>query len=226
MHLSQRVDLVVNWLKWPIAVVALLLLPYSVLATLDLLKTIISDPKPVLPLLIGLIVYAALWWRFFRRPIFGTFLSTLEHELTHALFAIVTFHKVTGLRATWRSGGHVTYQGPGNWLITVAPYFFPTICLFILVASVLLPTSFHTTVSGLMGFAIGYHVTSTYHETHAGQSDLKKAGWPFCLLFLPTANIISYGVLLSFCYGGTQQMLAFFRAIFPLLHGILPTWTT
>jgi len=140
----------------------------------------------------------------------------LEHELTHALFAIVTFHKVTGLRATWRSGGHMTYQGAGNWLITVAPYFFPTICLFILAASVLLPDSFHTPVGGLMGVAIGYHVTSTYRETHAGQSDLKKAGWPFCLLFLPTANIISYGILLSFCHGGTSAMLSFLKETLPL----------
>ena len=212
---SQRVDQVANWLKWPVAVVAILLLPYSVLASFDLLKEIVSAPKPVLPLLIGLAVYVTLWWRFFRRPIFGTFLSTLEHELTHALFAIVTFHKVTGLRATWRSGGHMTYQGPGNWLITVAPYFFPTICMFILAASVFLPAVLRMPVAVLMGATIGYHITSTYRETHAGQSDLKKAGWLFCLLFLPTANIISYGMLLSFSYGGTSQMLAFLRAVFP-----------
>lgn len=215
MHTSQRVDLLVNWLKWPVAVAALLLLPYSALASLRLLKTIIDDPKPVMPLVIGLVVYVALWWRFFRRPIFGTFLSTLEHELTHALFAIITFHKVTGLRATWRSGGHMTFQGTGNWLITVAPYFFPTICMFILAASVLLPDSLLTPIGVVMGATIGYHITSTYRETHAGQSDLKKAGWPFCLLFLPTANIISYGMLLSFCHGGTSQMLAFIRAIWP-----------
>jgi hypothetical protein len=206
----------VNWLKWPVAVVALLLLPYSVLASFDLLKSIVSAPKPVLPLLIGLIVYVVLWWRFFRRPIFGSFLSTLEHELTHALFAILTFHKVTGLRATWRSGGHVTYRGPGNWLITVAPYFFPTICMFILIVSIFLPASFGTPIGVLMGVAIGYHITSTYRETHAGQSDLKKAGWLFCLLFLPAANIISYGVLISFCHGGTPQMLSFLKALLPL----------
>lgn len=215
MHFSQRVDLVVNLLKWPIAVAALLLLPFSVSASLGLLKAVVSAPKPVLPLLIGLIAYVVLWWRFLRRPIFGTFFSTLEHELTHALFAVVTFHKVTGLRATWRSGGHMTYQGTGNWLITVAPYFFPTICLFILVASVLLPDSLHTVVGGLMGITIGYHITSTYRETHAGQSDLKKAGWPFCLLFLPTANIISYGVLLSYCHGDTLQTMSFLKAVLP-----------
>jgi len=215
MQLSQHVDRVVNWLKWPAAVVTVLLLPNSVLASLELVQEIVSDPKPVLPLLAGLGLYVFLWWRFFRRPIFGSFLSTLEHELTHALFALATFHKVTGLRATWWSGGHVSYQGTGNWLITIAPYFFPTICLFLLAASVLLPAALLSPVGALMGATIGYHVTSTYRETHSGQSDLMKVGWLFGLLFLPTANIISYGVLLSFCYGGTPQMLTFSRAILP-----------
>ena len=111
-------------------------------------------------------------------------------------------------------GGHVSYQGTGNWLITIAPYFFPTICLFLLTASVFVPAAFRSPVSALMGAAIGYHITSTYRETHSGQSDLQKAGWPFWLLFLPTANIISYSVLLSFCYGGTRHVVSFLHATF------------
>ena len=214
MHLSYHVDRIVNWLKWPVAVVAILLLPNSVLASFELVRKIVSAPKPVLPLLLGLGLYMLFWWRFLRRPVFGSFLSTLEHEVTHAFFALVTFHRVRGLRAMWRSGGQVSIQGTGNWLITIAPYFFPTICLFILVVSVILPVAILIPSDAIMGAAIGYHVTSTYRETHSGQSDLKKVGWLFCCLFLPTANIISYGVLLSFCYGGIGNMLSFVGAIF------------
>lgn len=214
MQLSQHVDRVVNWLKWPAAVLAVLLLPNSVQASLELVRKIVAEPKPVLPLLGGLGLYVFLWWRLFRRAIFGSFLPTLEHEVTHAVFALATLHKVTGLRATWRSGGHVSYQGTGNWLITIAPYFFPTICLIILTTSMLLPTALLSPVGALMGATIGYHITSTFRETHAGQSDLKKVGWLFGLLFLPTANIISYGVLLSFCYGGTPLLSSFLQAIF------------
>ena len=87
--------------------------------------------------------------------------------------------------------------------------------MFILAASVLLPASLRVPIGVLMGATIGYHVTSTYRETHAGQKDLKKTGWPFCLMFLPTANIISYGVLLGFCHGGTPQMMSFLKAILP-----------
>ena len=210
---SQHIDRVLNWLKWPVATVTVLMLPNSTSALLGLMKQIGQHPKPILPLLSGLGVYTILWWLLFRRPIFGSFLSTLEHELTHALFALATFHEVTGLRATWRRGGHVRCSGPGNWLITIAPYFFPTICVAILVLSVFLPANLLTPIGTLMGVGIGYHLTSTYRETHAGQSDLRRVGWLFSVLFLPTANIITFGTLLSFCYGGTPLMRAFFEAI-------------
>ena len=78
------------------------------------------------------------------------------------LIALITFHWVTGLRTSWRSGGHITYRGPGNWLITVAPYFFPTICMVVLAVSLFLPNWLHTSASVILGAAIGYHVTSTY----------------------------------------------------------------
>ena len=55
--------------------------------------------------------------------------STLEHELTHAIFAILSLNRVTGLNATGREGGVTHYQGYGNWVITLAPYFVPTVTI-------------------------------------------------------------------------------------------------
>ena len=123
--MSGTIDRLIGWLKWPGAVVALLVLPGSVGALLALLKRVLGLPVPIFPFLGGIVVYILLWRFYRRRPIFGSFFSTFEHELTHAVFAWVTFHKVVGMRATWRRGGDVTIVGRGNWLITIAPYFFP-----------------------------------------------------------------------------------------------------
>lgn len=41
-----------------------------------------------------------------------------------------------------------------------------------------------------MGFTLAYHAQSTWHETHAGQTNLKESGWLFCWLFLPAANVL------------------------------------
>ena len=73
MRTSQYLDRTVKWLKWPAASGAVLLLPNSVLASLDLVRKIVSNPKPVWPLLTGLGLYLPCWWLFFRRPVFGTF---------------------------------------------------------------------------------------------------------------------------------------------------------
>ena len=59
------------------------------------------------------------------------------------------------------------------------------------------------------GFAFGLHLTSTYRETHPHQTDLQKVGFPFAWTFLPTANLLSTGIVLSFAYGGQAGVQMF-----------------
>jgi hypothetical protein len=65
----------------------------------------------------------------------------MEHELTHAFFAWITLVPVVELRTsdvTMQSddGGvrHVVHEW-GNWLISISPYFFPTVSASLLVAT-------------------------------------------------------------------------------------------
>ena len=213
MRLAQHLDRLLEWLKWPAALIALLLLLPALLATWDLLRSILETPAPLLPFLAGFFAYLLLWWAWLRRPIFGSFFSTMEHELTHALFAWLTFHRVTGLRASWRRGGHMTFVGRGNWLITIAPYFFPTVCLLVLILSLLLPAALRGVSDLLMGSALAYHVTSTMRETHAGQTDLARAGWLFSAMFLPAANVISFGLIVSHAHAGPRGLLEFLLSV-------------
>ena len=153
-------------------------------------------------------MYGLLWWWYIRHSRI-TFLQTLEHELTHGLFALLTLHRIIRLRAALTGGGHIEFVGKGNWLITAAPYFFPTVCVFLLPICALVPGLTAWWGDILLGVAFAYHVTSTLRETHPGQSDLKQLGWLFCLAFLPTANLLSLGSLLSFVHGGTESLWQF-----------------
>ena len=146
------------------------------------------------------------------------FFATLEHELTHALFAWATFHRVIGFRATLRSGGHIRYVGRGNWLIAVAPYFFPTISLLVNVVLSWLPGRHLVLGSAVLGVTVAYHALSTWSETHRHQSDLREAGMLFCLLFLTAANARVFGLLLSYA-GGLRSLTAH------LDHVGGPTWS-
>jgi len=199
--LSVWIDRLLTWLKWPAAVLALALLPGATIAAIELLVRVVTRPLPVTMFLCGFGLYVVVWWWLFRRSRFS-FVLTLEHELTHALFAIVTFHRVTGIRATAFRGGHIRFVGEGNWLITVAPYFFPTLSLFLLVFAWCLPSILAGLINFVIGGSFAYHMTSTLRETHPGQTDLQQTGVLFCFCFLPAANIVTFGAVLGFIYGG------------------------
>ena len=219
--MSGTIDRLIDWLKWPSAVVALLALPGSVGALLALVKRVLGQPVPILPFLGGIVVYILLWRFYRRRPIFGSFFSTFEHELTHAVFAWLTFHKVVGMRASSRRGGDVTIVGKGNWLITIAPYYFPTLCLLLGLLLALLPAEHLVWVNALMGATLAYHVTSTRRETHSSQPDLRKVGLPFAWMFLPAANIIALGGVLAFSHAGLAGLGTFLGDVFSKTQALI-----
>ena len=218
---ADGIDNALQLLRWPVA----LLLPVTIVPTagacLSLVQSMVFAPGPILPFSVGLLAYLALWIATIRRWR-TTWLSTLEHELTHALFALLTFHPVVEIRTTWRSGGQMRYRGKGNWLITLSPYFFPTICMLLLSVLALVPVLFSQTGEVLVGAAFGYHLTSTVRETHAGQSDLREAGYLFSLLVLPGLFLLTHGVVLAWCYGGNVGLAGFLRLVWKNLNSLFP----
>lgn len=217
------IDRILAWLKWPIAALAVGLLPGAFAAVFDLTRQILHRPGPLVPFLVGGGLYVILWYLIFRHRLLGTFFSTLEHELTHAIFAWLTWHRVTGLRASWYRGGQISIQGGANWLIAIAPYFFPTICFVLVPLLAILPPVASPLASGGMGFAFAYHAVSTRYETHLGQTDLQRVGWLFALLFLPTANLLSMGAVVAIAYDGLSGLSAFAASV-PREAWQLTTW--
>jgi hypothetical protein len=211
---AAAIDRALALLKWPIALVALVLLPGSATALGATAHAVIDRYAPLFPLLYGFVGYGALWWFVLRRPAWGSLLSTLEHEVTHAIFALLTFHRVVGMTTSWRSGGHTAYTGgTGNWLISVAPYFFPTASVAAAFALAFVPSDFAREVMAVLGATLAYHVTSTWAETHHRQTDLHQAGFFFSLAFLPTANLLCFGAVLAFAAGGTNGALRHFEEV-------------
>ena len=210
------IDLALATLKWPVALLAILILPFSAIAFWEALTKLTVNGIGPNDFLMGVIVYFVAWLFFFRSRLVGSYLSTLEHELTHALFALLTLHRVKGLKVTGYNGGHVTYSGGmGNWLITISPYFVPTL------AFMLLPVQAWMGPIPLFEFILGlttsYHITSTYLETHEAQTDLQKTGKFFAWCFLPSANLLSYMYVFAWSGGGyddaTTSVIAVFEAM-------------
>lgn len=209
---GAMIDLVLGVLKWPIALAALALLPGVAQAFWDLVRLSVAHPGPLWFFLAGAGGYVLLFEVALRRTWFGSAVSTLEHELTHALFALATVHKVGKLRITRHDGGHVEVLG-GNWLISLAPYFFPTVTIAVMVVNTFLPASYLRGADVVLGLSVAYHLCSTIRETHPRQPDLRYAGRIFALALLPTANLFMYGVVLGHAGGDAATFGGFVDAI-------------
>ena len=75
------------------------------------------------------------------------------------------------------------------------------------------------------GFLVGYHIVSNFYQIHSEQTDFKKAGYLFSLLFIPGANILLMGYLWSFVLKGWAglsdwQRLAFQKTYLFVKEGI------
>lgn len=206
-RLALIIDYVLAVLKWPVAVLVLLALPGTIFAAYDLLINILTNPARLSFFLIGFGLYVVGWQLFFHRMSWGSWFSTLEHELTHAFFAVLTFHRVCAIRTSWNDGGQIRYYGKGNWLITLSPYFFPTISFCLALALSVVNQDYFPWLNGILGFSVAYHLTSTWRETHRQQPDLRKAGFIFAVAFLPGATLCSYILIIAFAVDGTAGLI-------------------
>lgn len=189
-------------IKWPVAGLMVLLVAPAFVTILEFIHYSLT---PTILLWFGLpfILVAAFW--LFVPGMSGSFLAILEHELTHMFFALLTFHKPVGLNVHQDKGGSFSFQGRGNWLIAIGPYFFPLFPTIIMLASIvyaLMGEVLPPVYWSVFGVMVGYHLASTILQIHPGQTDFKKAGYVFTILFLPGANLLAYGIVFAYaCMG-------------------------
>lgn len=195
----------INVLKWPVGLLMAWFLPGTVMLLWHFAVTQEYTFQNFPPIVIGFLGYMLLWSILFRRQAFGSYLSTLEHECTHALFAVLTGHTVRAMKVTSRNGGQIAYSGgEGNWLIVIAPYFFPTVTFILLLIRMFIEPNYWFEIG--VGVSIGFHLGSTFYETHSGQTDLQKVGRFFAFCFLPSANILTYTFIATYLRSGWQGL--------------------
>jgi hypothetical protein len=197
-------------LKWPVALAMLLLLLPASATLARALWQMAEQPQSWWPLGAGLLCFALLWMLWLRHATEGHWLYALEHELTHALFAVLTFNKVTDLNAA-RGTGHLAYEGRGNWLISLAPYFFPTFCVLPLLALQFAVAAAQPWLLGLLGFCLGMHLHGSAIETHWHQPDLERYGRLASWCIVPGAMVCTLVLILAALPGQSGAVLALAR---------------
>ncbi len=217
--IRKGINFVIGLLKWPLAVLMLLALVPALRTDLDLLKSM--GDMHFLVFFFGPMLGAALL--FFISGLSGSFLIIAEHELTHMLLAVLTFHRPRGLDISQGVGGYFAFSGEGNWMIALAPYFFPTFALVVMLGTLFTPMEqgLSDVFLIVLGSMIGYHIVATVFEVHPQQTDFKVAGYLFTICFLPGINLIVYGLLFGFAKFGWQIFPLYFNALLLKSQGLL-----
>lgn len=130
----------------------------------------------------------------------GRLLVVFEHEITHTIFALLSFNKIVSIGAHTHLGGFMTFMGgktKGNWLIDVSPYFFSTLGMIVIGLIHISNPRYYPILMGVMGYAVVHHIYNVTTTFHPKQTDIISAGLPFSILFLPSANLMMLIAMLT-----------------------------
>lgn len=204
--MSTLLDKIINFFKWPITW-------YVLISTPALVHSFyyfqISNIKTFV-LLAGVVFF--IFSKTMMDASVRTSMQIMAHEFTHSFFALLTFHKVKHIRLNPDdTGGEMGFVGDGNWLIIIAPYFFPLFCFIYICVINFLPKQLIW--NGILGYFLGYHIDTVFSQIHPDQTDLKKVGFRFCFMFLPGINLYTIGSLLAYNSKGLTGFIQYFHLI-------------
>jgi hypothetical protein len=185
-------------LKWFKFVIAILLLPVCAGAAAALWRVLCASggaDTVWVPLLAG----AASWLVIYLLLPKPMWIYIFGHELTHALWAWLFGGQLKKLKVS-SSGGHVVLS-KSNFLIALAPYFFPLYAALVIAGFSLGRLLWHWQDNSvwfplLVGAAYAFHVTLTLHVLKTRQSDITSQGWLFSavIIFLGNACVLLLGL--------------------------------
>jgi hypothetical protein len=171
---------------------AVLLFPLCVGGTVTVFHLLLQT-KSVAAFWIALVTGAAVWLLIFLRLPKPLWLYVVGHELTHAIWTWAFGGRVKAFRATSK-GGYITVTR-SNFLIVLAPYFFPFYAVIWVVFFALgnwlwgwqswIPL-FHF---GL-GITYAFHATLTLYILRTRQPDLESEGWLFSIIIIWMGNLL------------------------------------
>jgi len=178
------------------------LVPFCIGFTWQLGMTVLEIRyKPDLPyfFVAGALAYSTLHM-LFKKPIMA---YVFGHELTHALFAVLFGGSVKSFHASNR-GGRVTVT-KSNFIITLAPYFFPLYTFIVLLLyGTAVAAGLQRAIASLVflaGATFAFHLVLTAVFLQTEQTDIREYGlifsFPLIFLFNVTFTALLIRVLLA-----------------------------
>lgn len=178
--------------KWLKTIIAVLLLP-ACLGAAEALWRVIEASGSADTTWVPLLAGAGCWVAIFLLLPKPMMVYVFGHELTHALWTWLFGGNVRRLKASAK-GGHVVVS-KSNFVIALAPYFFPLYVVLVVVLFCLVGLFwdwrgylvwFHL----LVGAAYAFHATLTWHILETDQSDISSQGHLFSAVVVFLGNVM------------------------------------
>ncbi|HEY2328548.1 MAG TPA: hypothetical protein VGI63_01905 [Verrucomicrobiae bacterium] len=184
-----------KWIKFLIAVLLLPVCGGSAMALWKVLCASGSADTVWVPILAGAACWAVIFF-LLPKPMW---IYVFGHELTHALWTWLFGGEVKNMKVTSK-GGHVVISKT-NFVIALAPYFFPLYAVIVIAVFALgnLIWNWHGCLVWfhlLVGAAYAFHVSLTFHILQTRQSDITGQGYLFSavVIFLGNVCVLLFGL--------------------------------
>jgi len=157
-----------------------------------ILRNFSLSSKDELSFAIGFVVYLLVHFLLYK-PIF---MHVMAHELTHALWALPFGGKTKELKVT-KDGGRVLIS-KSNFLISLAPYFFPLYAVLFALIYLIARDEFRFIAAFFTGAGLSFHIALTLFSLRSNQSDFHAdSDFVFSMIFVYFMNIIMISLVLT-----------------------------
>jgi hypothetical protein len=183
-------------------IISILAIPFVISASYSLyheIGKIYSVDSNQWYFLLGIIVYLIIHTVLFKPNIVYIF----GHELTHALAMFISAGKVKSFKVS-KKGGEVKGT-KANLFISLAPYFFPTYTLLLILIWYIAGRIWDIRdFIGVFLFAVGltltFHFVMTVEFLKTKQPDLVKSGYLFSIILIYLINLTIAALILNFVF--------------------------
>jgi hypothetical protein len=184
--------------KWGKFIIGILLLPFC-LGAVKALWLVMSLSRSATEVWVAIGGGAACWVVVYLMLPKPMWIYVVGHEFTHVLWSWLFGGKLKAFKAR-STGGHVVVT-KSNFLVALAPYFFPVYAAIVVAVFIIghliwnwapYAVWFHL----LLGAAYAFHVTLTWHILKTEQTDITEQGYlfSFVIIFLGNVGVLLLGV--------------------------------
>ena len=175
-----------------LAIIMVLLAISGFVQLIKLLSNFSINSKIELMFVLGFVLYLAVHFLFYK-PVF---IHVMTHELTHLFWAYIFGGRAKKMEIS-HEGGKVLIN-KSNFLISLAPYFFPIYTFLFIIIYLIARVEFLPYIAFFIGASLSFHIALTLYSLKTNQSDFTEdSNVFFSIAFISLLNVIIIAGILS-----------------------------